>query len=211
MTQRRCRLYLIVPGGAGPDFADSLGQALGVGDIACVAMAPRAGGQIDRALAHPLMRVAHGNGVPFVLAGDPAAARALSADGVHIMADQSLYAQARRVLGSEAIIGAACGHSRHDALLLAEQGADYVAFGPVRPGQRGPGVERTIDLVAWWAELVEVPCVAWDLDSVDAACRAAKAGADFVALGEAVWQHAQSPAVAVGEILAALDPARDKV
>lgn len=86
-------------------------------------------------------------------------------------------------------------------MVLAEQGADYVAFG-------GPAAQ-TAELVAWWAELIEVPCVAWDVSSLTQAREAARLGADFVAVGDVVWQHAEGPAAAVRELVAALADARE--
>ncbi|WP_252251115.1 thiamine phosphate synthase, partial [Clostridium sp. ZBS13] len=62
---------------------------------------------------------------------------------------------AREILGGRAIIGADPGRSRHDAMTLAELGADYMAFGPEGEGD----VEARDELAAWWAEIFEIPCV----------------------------------------------------
>jgi thiamine-phosphate pyrophosphorylase len=92
------------------------------------------------------------------------------------------YGAAREVLGPRAIVGADAGRSRHDAMSLGEAGADYVGFGiPAHVGDRGTARERQLDLVEWWSELFEVPCVALDADRDDLAALAG-AGADFVAL-----------------------------
>jgi thiamine-phosphate pyrophosphorylase len=51
--------------------------------------------------------------------------------------------------------------------------------------------------VVWWAEIFETPCVAY-ADTIPAAGTLAEAGADFVALGDAIW-GSSSPAAAVRE------------
>ena len=56
------------------------------------------------------------------------------------------------------------------------------------PGRDGvaPPLEATLERVGWWAEIFETPCVAYAARLEDVAALAA-AGADFVALGDAVW------------------------
>ena len=42
-------------------------------------------------------------------------------------------AEARRIVGADAIVGVTCHASRHLAMQAAETGADYVAFGAFFP------------------------------------------------------------------------------
>ena len=66
---------------------------------------------------------------------------------------------------------------------LGEAGADYIAFGtPDFVADQQAARERRLDLIKWWAEIFEVPCVAFDVDSASDAAALAAAGADFVAL-----------------------------
>ncbi len=68
-------------------------------------------------------------------------------------------------------------------MTFGEMNADYVAFGvPAFVKDRETAFERQLDLIAWWAEIFEVPCVAMDVASVDQAAVLADAGADFVCL-----------------------------
>jgi len=72
-------------------------------------------------------------------------------------------------------------------MTAAEQGADYVLFGePDAAGVR-PAFAAIEERVAWWAELFEAPCVGYAGAPVEVASLAA-AGADFVALGDWLWQ-----------------------
>ncbi len=196
-----CRLYLIVPGGIGADFAAAFEAALDAGDVACVLLPA----ELDETLAARLKDSAQARGVAVLIEGDVALARRLGADGVHVAANEEAYAQARAALGANAIVGAGAGLSRHAGLTAGEAGADYVAFGPGADGA------ELAELIGWWAEVVEVPCVAWDVASMEQARALAALGADFVAAGGLVWNHPVSPADAVRELVGAIAPAMDAV
>ena len=60
-----------------------------------------------------------------------------------------------------------------------------------------------LDRIAWWAELFEPPCVgfATNFDEVGAL---ATAGADFVAVGDFIWNDARGPKAAVSAAAACL-------
>ena len=93
------------------------------------------------------------------------------------------FAEAREILGERFLVGVDAGRSRDDAMTLAEAGADYIAFGiPPHVEDRVSAAERQEDLVSWWSELFEIPCVAFDAADAGAAVRLAGAGADFVAV-----------------------------
>jgi len=108
--------------------------------------------------------------------------RAVGADGVHLSMAVG-YDEARRRLGPDMIVGVACG-TRDDAITVAEHGADYVVFGEF--DDPSPAA-ATIDLTAWWAEIMTVPCVGTGCAGARDATRLAAAGADFIAVGAAVW------------------------
>ena len=74
-------------------------------------------------------------------------------------------------------------------MTAGEVGADYVMFGEPRRDGCVPPLAETLERVAWWAEIFVTPCVAYAARLDDAAALAA-AGADFVALGDAVWSAA---------------------
>lgn len=201
-----CRLYLVIPHDAGAESADVLAAALDAGDVACALLRCDADGRVDRAAAERLIAAALERGVAFLIEADTDAARTLGADGVHIPGDEGRYAAAREALGSEAFIGADCGGSRHGALTLAERGADYIAFSA---DGRGRDAMTREELLRWWAEVVEVPVVAWLARNPDEAAALARTGADFIAVGDAVWAHEAGPGEAVRAFNAALAGRRD--
>lgn len=84
----------------------------------------------------------------------------LSLDGVHFIGQTGIVQEARRELGSNAIIGAFCGATRHRGLLAGENGADYVSFGPVAQ-TGGADVEIAKPaLFQWWSEFTVLPSMA---------------------------------------------------
>ena len=75
------------------------------------------------------------------------------------------------------------GISRHDAMTLAEAGAEYIAFGaPAHLKDRDRARERRDELIAWWAEIFQAPCVALDVETQEEADALARARADFVGI-----------------------------
>ena len=120
------------------------------------------------------MKLAQQRNVAVLLDGNPELARRLGADGVHL-ADGRGYRDARQELGADAIVGVACGRSRHAAMEAGEAGADYVAFEP------------DLELVAWWAETMVVPVVAELGEDIAQAAQFAKAGAEFILVGAAIF------------------------
>jgi thiamine-phosphate pyrophosphorylase len=124
----------------------------------------------------------------------------MGADGVHLGGGAGDLRAARAALGRERILGVSCGASRDAAMVAGEQGADYVAFGDLR---RRPGAE-VYELLRWWSDLFVLPCLAEVATMVDDCVRLARAGADLVAAGEAVWTDPEGAAAAVGRLREAL-------
>jgi thiamine-phosphate pyrophosphorylase len=194
---------LLIVSAADPDAAVKLDAALGATAIGCILVT-----EVDdpTGAAHRLVQAAQSCGVAALIEGEAELARRIGADGLQLAADEARYGQARRLLGPQASIGVAVGASRHDAMVLGELGADYVAFG----GGDVAEAERDA-LIAWWAELFTVPCVALGVAGVEEAVRLARAGADFVALS-AAWMETADPArhlVAYADAIAAVDRAQE--
>lgn len=199
-----CRLYLITPPrlaapGALQPFTEEFKAALGAGDVACVQLRLKnvADDAILRA-GEALMPVAHRAGAAFLVNDRPDLAKKLGADGVHVGQEDAPYARARAVLGEGKIIGVTCHNSRHLAMEAAEAGADYVAFGAFYPtATKAPPAMADIEIIHWWAELFEVPCVAIGGITVANAPPLVEAGADFLAVSSGVWDYDEGPAAAV--------------
>jgi thiamine-phosphate pyrophosphorylase len=142
----------------------------------------------EPAMIEQVKRIAprvQGTGAALLLDGRPEIAARAGADGAHLSGPDALKA-ALPLLKPGRIAGAGRLLSRHDAMVAGEAGADYVTFGEPDASGHCPSLAAVIDRVAWWAELFEIPCVAYAarLDDIDLL---AAAGADFIAVGEALF------------------------
>lgn len=165
-------------------------EVLDAAGAAALLIAADAGGALTAAAARPLVELAQRKDIAALIEGDAQLARTLRADGVHLPWSKDIearYGEAREVLGTRFIVGVDVGRSRHDAMTIAERGADYIGFGiPAHVEDRAGAAERRLELVAWWSEIFEVPCVAFDVETVDDAAVLAGAGADFIAMRASV-------------------------
>ncbi len=196
-----CRLYLITPP-AIPDlaaFAGELEAALAAGDVAALQIRLKpADDAAILAAVEALAPVARARGVAVLLNDRPDLARRSGCDGVHIGQSDASLAEARRILGAEAMIGVTCHDSRELAMDAAEAGADYVAFGAFYPTATKETAHRADpEILAIWQETIEIPCVAIGGITLANAAEIARAGADFVAVSAAVWSHPDGAAAAV--------------
>ena len=119
------------------------------------------------------------------------------ADGAHLSGIASFTA-ALETLKPERIAGTGGLASRHDAMLAAEQGSDYVMFGEPDPTGKCPAFAAIEDRIGWWAEVFEIPCVGYS-ESLETISPLVVAGADFVALGDAAWLEPDSIAETIRE------------
>ncbi|PSJ39772.1 thiamine phosphate synthase [Allosphingosinicella deserti] len=196
-----CELYLISPLDVGGDFADRLAAALDAGPVAAFQL--RLKGHDDHAIARaaePLMKICAEREVAFIVNDSVSLAKRLGADGVHLGQGDGDPREARAVLGPNAQIGVTCHDSRHLAMEAGEAGADYIAFGAFFPTSTKETSHRPEpSILSWWSRLFEMPCVAIGGITPANAKVLVDAGADFVAVCNAVWGHEQGPAAAITE------------
>ena len=189
------RLYLVTPPvGENEHFAGDLAAALGTADIAAVLLRLETAderGLINRVKA--LAAVVQDKGVALILDGHAELVARGGADGAHLTGIET-FNDALATLKPARIAGAGGLRTRHDAMLAAEAGADYVMFG--EPDGQRPSFAAIVERVAWWAEVFEPPCVGY-ADNIDEVGQLAAAGANFVAVGDFVWRDARGCAAAV--------------
>jgi thiamine-phosphate pyrophosphorylase len=196
----RCRLYLISPPKIeAKTFLPALTAALDAGNVASFQLRLKdvPDDEIKRAVDALILPVQK-RGTAFILNDRPDLARALGCDGVHVGQEDVDYAQARSIVGKDAIVGVTCHDSRHLAMEAAEAGADYVAFGAFFPtSTKEPKARADVEILTWWSELMVVPQVAIGGITVENCAPLIEAGADFLAVSSGVWNHPQGPAAAV--------------
>ena len=145
-----------------------------------------------------LMRIVQARDVAFIVNDRPDLANKLGADGVHVGQEDAPYAEARALLGPDKIIGVTCHNSRHLAMEAVEAGADYVAFGAFyATSTKEPKTRAEPEILTWWQDIMEAPCVAIGGITVENAVLLVEAGADFLAVASGIWDHADGPEAAV--------------
>lgn len=200
----RPQIYLITP----PEFelepfSARLAAVLDAHEIACIrlALASKDSDRVGRA-ADALREIAHARDVALVIESHVQLVGRLGLDGVHLSDGARSVRAVRKELGSDAIVGAFCGASRHDGMNAAEAGADYVAYGPVGASPLGLGALAATDLFAWWSDMIELPVVAEGALTV-ADVQALAGITDFLAIGEEIWRE-DDAAAALRTLLAPL-------
>ena len=193
-------MYLITPPEIDPAaFAPVLEEALSGGDVACLQLRLKEAPDDEiRRATELLMPIAHAHDVAFLINDRPDLAAELGADGVHVGQEDTPYDKARDILGPDAIVGVTCHASRHLAMVAGEAGADYVAFGAFFPTTtKDPKASASPEILTWWSDLFEIPCVAIGGITVTNCAELVEAGADFLAVSAGVWNYPDGPAAAV--------------
>lgn len=199
MTDQRLptALYLISPLDVSGGFPDRLDRALGAGKVAAFQF--RVKGMDEHAaaaLAAPLQEICAAHECAFIVNDSVALAKRLRADGVHLGQSDGDVRDAREELGREAQIGVTCHASRHLAMEAGEAGADYVAFGAFFPSNTKDSEHRPeLDTLTWWQQIFEIPCVAIGGITPENCTPLVRAGADFLAVSNAVWGGDEAAAV----------------
>ncbi|MES2145525.1 MAG: thiamine phosphate synthase [Pseudomonadota bacterium] len=203
-TQDRAQITLITPPQVALEtFPATLARVMDASPVACLrlSLASRDEDHIAR-VADALRELAHARDVPIVIDRHVLMAERLGLDGVHLPDGARGVRKLRTDLGSDAIIGAFCGQTRHEGMNAGEAGADYVAFGPIGSSALGDGAVAALELFQWWSEIVEVPVIAEGGLTADLVAAFAPF-TDFFAVGDEIWA-ADDPAAALAVLTRAL-------
>ena len=192
----RCRLVLVanakllLPDGGSDrrDVTAGFDACMKAGDIAS-AIFDHGGLEesVFQATIEPLVEIAQANGVAAVVCDHSRVAGRVAADGFQLGQDPDALKAAIEKFHPAMMVGAGNVKTRHNALVLGEMQPDYLMFGKPGGDTRTDANPKNLDLGAWWSSMVEIPCIVLGGTSTDSALTVAKTGAEFVALGEAVF------------------------
>ncbi|HTQ70823.1 MAG TPA: thiamine phosphate synthase [Acidocella sp.] len=203
-----CRLYLITPPILPADFEQQLAAALDSGDVAALQL--RLKDVPDAELLRVIDRlrpIVQSRDVAFLLNDRPDLAVKSGCDGAHVGQTDMTAKQARKILG-DLTLGVTCHNSRHLAMEAGEAGADYVAFGAFFPTTtKEPPEMAEIETLKIWADTMEIPCVAIGGITPENCAPLVQAGAEFLAVSGAVWNHKDGAAAGVHAMLRAISAA----
>ena len=194
------KLYIISPANINiNEYASSLEEVLETGLVACFQL--RLKNLNDQELINiskVLKPICNKFDVPFILNDRLDLVNKIGADGVHLGEDDSSILDARKLLGSKAIIGASCYNSKHLAMQATEQGANYVAFGAFfETKTKKAKTKAVMSLIEDWVLISDIPCVAIGGINSKNCHELIKAGVDFIAVVGAIWNNIDSPRKAI--------------
>ena len=193
---RRSRLFLITPLVAdAASFAPLLEAAVGAADVACVLLRTHAHEAGAKAIVRALAPLAQRHGAAVLVEADPRLAMRAEVDGVHLAGAGAGPAleEALAALQPDRIVGVGALGDRDEAMRAGEAGVDYLMFGgPDAPA----GHDEIADQAGWWAEIFNVPCVAY-AQHPKLAGALARTGAEFVALCEGLWDAPEGVAATI--------------
>jgi thiamine-phosphate pyrophosphorylase len=159
---------------------------------------------------HTFRRLANTYGALFIVNDDPHLALELRADGVHIGQEDMDPDEARRIMGSDAIIGLST-HSAEQIEAAGSAPVDYISVGPIWETPTKQGRPATgLELVRTAAEVAPLPWFA--IGGIDRgnARQVVEAGAERLCVVRAI-RDSEDPRSAAAALSAAVDPAaRDR-
>lgn len=203
-TAETPQIYLITP----PEFEHEvfgplLASVLDAVEVACVRLSMtsqdestllRAGDQVREAV--------HARDIPLMINNHLKLVDQLGLDGVHLNDGARSIRYARKELGDDAVIGTFCGPSRHEGMSAGENGANYIALGPLTETNLGDGTLAETETFQWWSQMIELPIVAEGVVTVEAVERLAPF-TDFFAIGPEIWDT-EDPLAALKTLIAPL-------
>ncbi len=206
-------IYLDIEASAGS--AERLAAALASARVDAVLIRPTAG-EGGPGLVRQLCLIAQAKGAAALIFADVRLAAVSGADGVHLPWRAEIeddFAAARRQVGASGIVGAEAGELRHDAMVLAEAGADYIAFTPRVVGRPIADDDRArlMETADWWAEIFEVPGVVLGVVDAEDAAVLAQSGIDFIGWRIAAGQTVGDVAENVSRLAQRLASSHDAV
>jgi thiamine-phosphate pyrophosphorylase len=204
---RWARLYFVSearPHGGDPEALLNAAMAGGVGMVELRDREqPR--NAIERS-GRTFRRLADTYGALFIVNDDPYLAGELRADGVHVGQDDMPPADARKVVGQDAIVGLST-HSREQIEAAAQEPVDYISVGPIwetptKEGRPGTGLE----LIKTAAEIASRPWFAIGGIDAENVAEVVNAGASRLCVVRAI-RDAEDPRAAAATLFEAVDPA----
>jgi thiamine-phosphate pyrophosphorylase len=197
------RLYLVTPEIADANaFAPALADALSAADIAAVLL--RLAPVDERTLINrvkALAKIVQDKDVALILDGHPEIVARTGADGAHLTGIEA-FEEAVGGLKPDRIAGIGGLETRHDAMLAAERGTDYVMFGEPDKNGECPSLDAVCERLTWWAEVFQTPCVGY-AGNLDEIATLVQAGADFIAAGDFIFSDPRAMVMAAQRALLA--------
>ncbi|MCM2290874.1 thiamine phosphate synthase [Allorhizobium sp. BGMRC 0089] len=205
--ETRCRLVLVAPPlGDVASAVRILGDALKGGDVATVLLPQYELTDPDfQTLAEAVTPVIQAAGAAVIVVDNSRVAGRAKADGLHVSGDFETLADAVEKFTPKLIVGAGGAKDRHAALEIGDIAPDYIFFGKLDGDIKPDAHDKNLALGEWWSSMIEIPCIVMGGTDPASALAVAQTGAEFVALGKAVFADPANAATVIAQVNALLD------
>lgn len=203
------QIYLVTPRHIDPEtFPAQLQQAMEGGEIAALLI--DCDTQHDSELqkiVQTITPMAQKQDIAVLLRGDSRIAGRCKCDGLHLDGDLTTLEAGIEDYSERFMLGSEGSNKRHVAMEIGETGIDYIMFGRLDAPATEQIHDKALEMADWWSTLFEVPAVVIGGSDLDGCMLAAKAGIEFIALREAIWDHEEGPMLAIQKANALLQEA----
>ena len=153
------------------------------------------------AIAQQMQTVCTRHNVPLIVNDRADIALAVGATGAHFGQDDMPVSIGRRILPTEAIIGASA-RTEEKILEAITEGADYIGFGPIYGTSSKPDAEaaKGLERLRRMCDIAACPVIAIGGISVETAAEVIRAGAHGIAVISAICVHSE-PDIATQALL----------
>ncbi len=194
-----CQIYLITPKTIDLEtFPAQLEAAIDGGPIAALLIDCNTTleGELQK-IVQTLAPIAQKKDIAVLLRGDSRIAGRCKCDGLHIEGNLADIQAGVEDYSNRFMLGAEGSNKRHTAMEIGETGIDYIMFGRLDAPATETIHEKSMGLADWWSTLFEVPAVVVGGSDLECCTQAGKAGIEFIALRDAIWNHEQGPQAAI--------------
>lgn len=200
----RCRLILVIEGAT--VTPDILHACLSQGDVASIiCRGPFEALSDATGVLSALVEVAHEHDVPLIVENDTRVLGRSGADGLIVTNGVQSLKDAIARFSPKKIVGYGNVKTRHDAMTAGELLPDFLFVGKLGGDIRAEPHPKSLAITEWCVEVMDLPVVMMGGTAIASAVAAAETGAEFVALGRAVFDAEESPSVAVAAVNELLD------
>jgi len=149
-----------------------------------------------------LIRPIQAQEIAVLVAGDPRIAVRVGVDGIHSEEPFPLSDMGKNM--SSMMLGYGNIKDRHQAMEMGEAQADYIMFGKLGADKNQQPHPRNLRLGAWWAAMMEIPCLIQAGGDIESIRSVLETGGEFVAIEEMIFA-AKEPFAALAQVNQLLD------
>ena len=133
-------------------------------------------------------KLCHSNDIAVLLEDNYEFALKNEFDGVHFTKRPNEIQKVLKLKPKDFLVGVDCSYSKHQGLITAELGVDYISF-KVDYNKNNDKLDSYVDnLISWWYETIEIPLVVENVKSLNK-IRELSVICDFISIPPIYWKE----------------------